>query len=109
MYALQHYPGGLMKASTLRHLAGFAVFIGIWQFLSTVGWINPVLLPSPERLVGATWELLEAGILVTHTLACLWRGRVGFLLASAVGIGVENAEHSIMLGRHWTYPNAVGE
>lgn len=76
-----------MKASTLRHLTGFAVFIGIWQFLSTVGWINPVLLPSPERLVGATWELLEAGILVTHTLASLWRVLIGFLLASLVGIG----------------------
>ena len=75
-----------MSASTVRHFAGFAVFIGIWQFLSTVGWINPVLLPSPERLVVALWELFEKGVLVTHTLASLWRVLVGFLLAAVVGI-----------------------
>lgn len=75
-----------MTASTVRHFVGFAVFIGIWQFLSTVGWINPVLLPSPERLVVALWELFDQGVLVTHTLASLWRVLIGFLLAALVGI-----------------------
>ncbi len=75
-----------MTASTVRHFIGFAVFIGIWQFLSTVGWINPVLLPSPARLITALWELFDAGVLTTHTLASLWRVLVGFLLASLVGI-----------------------
>lgn len=75
-----------MKASTTRHLVGFASFIAIWQFLATIGWINPVLLPSPGRLVFAAWELFDQGILVAHTLASLWRVLVGFLLAALVGI-----------------------
>jgi NitT/TauT family transport system permease protein/sulfonate transport system permease protein len=75
-----------MKASTVRHLVGFASFIGIWQFLATIGWINPVLLPSPERLVAAAWDLFDQGVLVTHTFASLWRVLVGFLLAALVGI-----------------------
>ncbi len=75
-----------MKASTVRHLVGFSSFIGIWQVLATIGWINPVLLPSPERLVAAAWDLFDQGVLVTHTIASLWRVLVGFLLAALVGI-----------------------
>ncbi len=75
-----------MNTSTIRHVAGFATFIGLWQFFATVGWINPVLLPSPERLLLAAWELFAEGVLVEHTIASLWRVLVGFLLAGLVGI-----------------------
>lgn len=75
-----------MNTSTVRHVAGFAAFIGLWQFFATVGWINPVLLPSPERLLFAAWELFAEGVLVEHTIASLWRVLVGFLLAGLVGI-----------------------
>jgi len=75
-----------VNTSTVRHVAGFAAFIGLWQFFATVGWINPVLLPSPERLLFAAWELFAEGVLVEHTIASLWRVLVGFLLAGLVGI-----------------------
>lgn len=75
-----------MTTSTVRHVAGFVAFIGLWQFFATVGWINPVLLPSPERLLFAAWELFAEGVLVEHTIASLWRVLVGFLLAGLAGI-----------------------
>jgi NitT/TauT family transport system permease protein/sulfonate transport system permease protein len=75
-----------MAASTWRSIAGFGVFVGIWQLLSVFDVINPVLLPSPVRLVRAASELLSEGILLKHTAASLWRVLVGFLLASLVGI-----------------------
>jgi NitT/TauT family transport system permease protein/sulfonate transport system permease protein len=76
----------MVKASTIRHIAGFVVFIGLWQFLASVGWINPVLLPAPDRLLAAAAELLADGVLIQHTIASLWRVLVGFLLAGVVGI-----------------------
>lgn len=75
-----------MTASTWRSIAGFGVFVGLWQLLSVFDAINPVLLPSPSRLVQAASELMGEGILLKHTVASLWRVLVGFLLASAVGI-----------------------
>ncbi len=75
-----------MTASTWRSVAGFGVFVGLWQLLSVFDVINPVLLPSPVRLVHAASELAAEGILLKHTVASLWRVLVGFLLASLAGI-----------------------
>jgi NitT/TauT family transport system permease protein len=77
-----------VKSSTVRSIAGFVIFFGVWQFLSSIGWINSVLLPSPLQLCAAAYELMSAGILWTHTLASLSRVLIGFLLAAVVGIGL---------------------
>lgn len=77
-----------MKASTLRNIAGFIIFLGLWQTLSSIGWVNPVLLPSPIQLSFAAYDLIVAGTLWTHTLASLNRVLTGFLLASAVGVAL---------------------
>ncbi len=75
-----------MKVSALRNITGFAIFIGSWQLLSSIGWINPVLLPSPVSLAYAARELIAEGTLFTHTVASLGRVLTGFLLASFCGI-----------------------
>ena len=75
-----------MTSSTVRSITGFVVFFGLWQLLASLGWINPVLLPSPLQLVGAAYDLMADGILWKHTLASLNRVVMGFLLASVVGI-----------------------
>lgn len=75
-----------MTSSTVRSITGFLVFFGLWQLLASLGWINPVLLPSPFQLVGAGYDLMADGILWKHTLASLNRVLMGFLLASVVGI-----------------------
>lgn len=75
-----------MKVSALRNITGFAIFIGSWQLLSSIGWINPVLLPSPVSLAYAARELIAEGTLFTHTVASLGRVLTGFLLASFCGV-----------------------
>jgi len=75
-----------VSSSTVRSIAGFVIFFGVWQALSSVGWINPVLLPSPLQLCAAAYELMAQGILWTHTLASLNRVLTGFVLASVTGI-----------------------
>ena len=75
-----------MNSSTIRNVAGFVVFFGLWQALASAGWINPVLLPSPLQLVAAAYDLMAEGILWKHTVASLGRVLTGFLLAAVVGI-----------------------
>ena len=75
-----------MNLSTVRNIAGFVVFFGLWQLLASIGWINPVLLPSPLQLAAAAYELTVDGILWTHTLASLNRVLTGFALAAVTGI-----------------------
>ena len=75
-----------MSSSTVRNVAGFVVFFGLWQLLASLGWVNPVLLPSPLQLVSAAYDLMVEGILWKHTLASLGRVLTGFLLAALVGI-----------------------
>jgi len=75
-----------LNSSTVRNVAGFVVFFGLWQALASVGWINPVLLPSPLQLVAAAYDLMAEGILWKHTVASLGRVLTGFLLAAVVGI-----------------------
>lgn len=75
-----------MNASTARNVAGIAIFVGLWQLLAGIGWINPVLLPSPANLAGAAWELLAEGTLIQHTIASLGRVLIGFVLAGIAGI-----------------------
>ena len=48
-----------MSASTARSIVGLAAFVGLWQLLASLGWINPVLLPAPATLFSAAWELLS--------------------------------------------------
>jgi NitT/TauT family transport system permease protein/sulfonate transport system permease protein len=86
-FAAQH--GGIaMKPSTVRGIAGFVVFFGTWQALASMGWVNPVLLPSPLQLAAAAYELTEQGVLWRHTLASLDRVLTGFLLAALTGIAL---------------------
>jgi ABC-type nitrate/sulfonate/bicarbonate transport system permease component len=72
--------------SSVRGAIGLLGFFVLWQLLSTMGIINPFLLPSPIRLVTAGYELLIDGSLIGHVLASLERVFIGFLLAAAVGI-----------------------
>ncbi len=69
-----------------RSVAGFAVVLGAWQLLSTIGWINAVLLPSPLRVVETFADLLKDGTLIRHVAASIERVLVGFMLAAVVGL-----------------------
>jgi NitT/TauT family transport system permease protein len=75
-----------VKSSTVRNISGFVVFFGLWQGLASLGWINPVLLPSPLQIGAAAYDLAADGILWKHTLASLNRVLTGFLLAAVTGI-----------------------
>jgi len=60
--------------------------IAIWQFATGMGWINPVLLPSPLEIVKALIASVEDGTLFVNILASLLRVVEGFLVAFVVAV-----------------------
>lgn len=60
--------------------------VGLWQLATGLGWINPVLLPSPLDIARAFWTSLMDGTLLQNVIASLVRVVEGFLLAFVVAV-----------------------
>jgi sulfonate transport system permease protein len=62
------------------------VLLGIWQLLSVLGFIRPMILPPPTQVAEVFWQLLGSGELAAHVLASALRVLEGFALAAACGL-----------------------
>lgn len=58
----------------------------IWQLLSNIGFIKPILLPSPTKVVQTFWELSGNGQLPKHILVSILRVLEGFGVAALLGV-----------------------
>ena len=58
----------------------------IWSLMSGAGKINPVILPSPGKIVRTAWKLIANGSLFKNALISLARVLQGYFLAAALGI-----------------------
>ena len=67
-------------------LAGPVLVLGVWEFLSRAGVINPFFFPAPSSLDGTARELISSGELWDHVRASLGRIGAGFLLAAVPGV-----------------------
>ncbi len=70
----------------LLYLALPVTVIVLWQILSSLGLIRPILLPSPGRVLGAFWSLAVGGDLFIHVGISLLRVLEGFALATLTGL-----------------------
>lgn len=66
----------------------FVVLIAVWEGLSVMGWISPLVLPSPREIFTALQELWRSGELWLHMSASLQRLAIGWSLGSVLGIAV---------------------
>jgi len=64
----------------------FIAAIAIWQASSSLGWLNPVFLPSPESIARSLYELTINGTLPRHVLVSLARIGSGWIIGTATGI-----------------------
>lgn len=60
--------------------------IVIWQFASQTGWLSTRILPSPEGVVEAFWNLSASGELWHHLAISAWRALIGFSIGGAIGL-----------------------
>ncbi len=70
----------------MKGLVLLAAVAALWEVLSRLGVIDPVLLPPLSRVLGRGIELLASGVLVGHAAASLWRVLLGFALAMGVAV-----------------------
>jgi NitT/TauT family transport system permease protein len=91
-----------MPVRLLRNLAAPVLILGIWQLLSSLGWIKPVILPSPVAVVERFWLYLlpgqtfaeSAGLadflwsseLLSDVVASLRRVVLGFLTGAGLAL-----------------------
>jgi NitT/TauT family transport system permease protein len=76
------------EPSTWRwRVAGYVLFIGTWQLLSTFVF-EPYQLPSPLAVVQEMWEILRAGDFWENFWATLKHLGIGFAIAFVIGTAV---------------------
>src|SRR6185437_7608792 len=64
----------------------FAAILAIWQAAISLGWIDPVFLPSPAAIIDALWQLTVSGDLWRHLSISLVRISSGWVIGSALGV-----------------------
>lgn len=62
------------------------VFVGVWEFTTRFGLIDPFFLPSPSAVFERAMRTLDNGTLVANVLASTRRVMVGFLMSVVVSI-----------------------
>jgi NitT/TauT family transport system permease protein len=68
----------------LWRLAGYVVFIGAWQLLSTFVF-EPYVLPAPTTVLAEMWQILHGGDFWVNVFATLTHLGIGFTLAFLIG------------------------
>ena len=76
----------------------WGIFFGLWQTSSSMGWVNPLLVPGPVDVLEALRELIFERSLAKDILHSVWRVIISFFLASVVAVPL-----GIMMG----YSHAV--
>ena len=70
----------------LRALAVPLALVALWEALSRAGVINPIILPSPSRVVLKWIEYAKSGELPRDAASSLYRVAMGFLLGTALAL-----------------------
>lgn len=76
-----------LPRSLRRCIGPFSILVG-WAVLSCTGIVGRELLPTPQDVMAAGWELAVDGKLSDHLLASLTRASAGLALGLAVGVAV---------------------
>ncbi|MGG4102537.1 ABC transporter permease [Paenibacillus lautus] len=57
-----------------------------WQTAGVLGWLNPILLPTPLSILNEFVHLTSTGELIRHLGISSWRALLGFLLGGSLGL-----------------------
>jgi len=58
----------------------------VWDLVVRMGWVKPILLPSPADTVMALAKGLSGGPLLTDFMVTVWRTVQAFLIAALIGV-----------------------
>jgi ABC-type nitrate/sulfonate/bicarbonate transport system permease component len=91
-------------SGTFSSLAVLAALITLWWLASTNGWINRAFLPTPTNTAASLMHGLVYGELLAYTWSTLQRMLIGWVLASALGIGLGALIGISRRAREWIAP-----
>ncbi len=75
----------------LQYLGLSAVILAVWQALSQLGYIKPLILPPPSQVAMTFWELLISGAMARHVGISVLRVLEGFGIAALLGLSLGTA------------------
>jgi NitT/TauT family transport system permease protein len=70
----------------IRQVAALAVLVLLWEAAARTGLLNPLYMPSPQRIAAAAVELFASGRIWPHLVATFSAALIGLVLGIAVGI-----------------------
>jgi NitT/TauT family transport system permease protein len=82
-----------------------AVFAGLafaWTAVTALGWVGPLFLPSPGRVILRFNELAASGKLADDTAVSLYRITVGFLISTLFALPI-----GILIGSYRTWEGGI--
>lgn len=77
-----------LPGPAVQYVALPFILLILWEVLCVAGFIKPVMLPAPTRVLQTFWELLRSGQLLKHVGASMIRVLEGSALAALLGIGL---------------------
>ena len=86
-----HKPGSIVSilksvGYVLEYFLLILVILAVWSAMAGAGKLNPVILPSPAKIVQTAWKLISNGSLFENALISLTRVLQGYFLAAILGI-----------------------
>ena len=70
----------------IEYLLLVILILIVWNVMAGAGKLNPVIMPSPQKIVQTAWKLISNGSLLKNALISLTRVLKGYLLAALLGI-----------------------
>ena len=65
-----------------------ALLLGLWELVTSVGWVDPFIMSSPSRIAMTIASLYTDGSLFYHIGVTLWETLAGFAIAVVLGYGI---------------------
>lgn len=70
--------------------SGASLLVAAWLAGTSLGWIDPFILPSPGKIATGLWKFVTEGhghhSFLAHVSASLWRTTAGFTIGLVLGI-----------------------
>lgn len=76
------------KAYTITAVISFVFVLIMWYLITKLGWIKPLLLPSPYKVFNYFIESLQNNTLIENAGVSIYRIMMGFLLAVILGVPI---------------------
>jgi ABC-type nitrate/sulfonate/bicarbonate transport system permease component len=74
------------KAGRYSGWVALALVLGFWQLAGSIGWVNPLFLPTPLAIARAIYQLAISGALWQHVSVSVMRIGSGWIIGTVAGV-----------------------